>query len=96
MKLTEDAVDYVAALARIALTVDERVRLTDQLSSILTHIDALRELDTSSISPTAYVAALHDVLRDDVIVGSMPVDTLLANAPERMGDLLRVDAVFEE
>lgn len=96
MKLTEDVVDYVAALARIALTDDERSRLADQLSSILTHIDALRELDTSAISPTAYASTLRNVVRDDVVAPSMPVDILLANAPDREGDSLRIDAVFEE
>lgn len=96
MKLTDGTVDYVAALARIALTGDERARLRDQLSTILSHLDTLRELDTSSISPTAYASALHNVVRDDVVVPSTPVDVLLANAPDRQGDLLRVDAVFEE
>lgn len=95
MRLGQHEVDYVAALARIALDDDERAQLAAQLSSILTHIDVLRSLDTSQISPTAYAAAAQNVTRADVARPSLPVEVVLQNAPDRFGSQLKVDAVFE-
>jgi len=96
VKLTTHDVAYVAALARIAIDEGDMERLTEQLSSILTHIDTLREVDTSHISPTEYAVTDSNVIRVDEPRPSLPVDNLLANAPDRQGDLLRVDAVFEQ
>jgi aspartyl-tRNA(Asn)/glutamyl-tRNA(Gln) amidotransferase subunit C len=96
MKLTLEQVDHVANLARIALSDEERNELAVQLSSILTHIDTLRVVDTSTIAPTAGTVGASNVTRPDNIIPSWPADALLANAPDRQGDQFRVDAVLEQ
>ena len=59
MALTIADVEHVAALARLGLSDAEKERLRDQLSSILEHIDALSEVDTDAIPPTASVIPLY-------------------------------------
>jgi aspartyl-tRNA(Asn)/glutamyl-tRNA(Gln) amidotransferase subunit C len=83
MRLTIADVEHVAALARLGLTEEEKERMRDQLSSILGHIEALDELDTAAIPPTAQVLALSNVMREDVVRPSLPRDALLANAPRQ-------------
>ena len=95
MKLDRRDVEYVATLARIALDEADEERMADQLSSILTHIEKLREVDTSTIAPTEYAVDRLNVTRVDAVRPSWPAESLLANAPARQGDQLRVDAVFE-
>jgi aspartyl-tRNA(Asn)/glutamyl-tRNA(Gln) amidotransferase subunit C len=55
----------------------------------------INELDTSGISPTAQVIPLINVMRDDEALPSLPVDDVLANAPDREGDFFRVPHVLE-
>ena len=50
MKVTEKDVAYVAGLANLELTGDERARMLRDLNSILEHIDTLNELDTTGAS----------------------------------------------
>lgn len=83
MRLTIADVEHVAALARLGLTEEEKERMRDQLSSILGHIEALDELDTAAIPPTAQVLALSNVMREDVVRPSLPREALLANAPRQ-------------
>ncbi len=83
MKLTLEEVQHVARLARLGLTDEEMVLMQEQLSSILTHIDALNELDTDAISPTAQVIDLVNVLRDDSVSPSLTQEGVLANAPRQ-------------
>jgi aspartyl-tRNA(Asn)/glutamyl-tRNA(Gln) amidotransferase subunit C len=94
MALTIADVEHVASLARLGLTDDEKERLRDQLSSILEHINALSELDTDAIPPTAQVIALTNVLRDDVATGSLPRSSVLKNAPRSNEGFFEVDAVL--
>ncbi len=70
--------------------------MQQQLSNILETIEQLRDVDTSSIDPTASVIALENVMRDDVVVPPMSREAALANAPHRDGDHLRVPTVLEE
>jgi aspartyl-tRNA(Asn)/glutamyl-tRNA(Gln) amidotransferase subunit C len=89
-------VEYVADLARLGLTDEEIDRMQAQLSRILDAIEALRDVDTSAIGPTAQVIALENVMRDDVVTPGLSRDAGLANAPRREGDFLRVPTVLEE
>lgn len=94
MALTLADVEHVAALARLGLTADEKERLRVQLSSILEHIDALSDLDTDAIPPTAQVIELTNVLREDTARPSLPRDVILANAPRHADGFFEVDAVL--
>ena len=44
--ITENDVLYVAELANLELTADERARMVKDLNSILDYVDRLNELDT--------------------------------------------------
>jgi aspartyl-tRNA(Asn)/glutamyl-tRNA(Gln) amidotransferase subunit C len=96
MKLSLEEVDHVALLARLGLAPDERERMREQLSSILEHISLLDEIDTEAIPPTAQVITLENVMRDDVVRPSLPVEDVLRNAPRREDNMFKVNAVLEE
>jgi aspartyl-tRNA(Asn)/glutamyl-tRNA(Gln) amidotransferase subunit C len=89
-------VEHVAHLARLHLTDEEIDRMQTQLSNILEAIEALRDVDTSHVGPTASVIQLENVMRDDVASDPMPRDVTLANAPLRDDPFLRVPTVLEE
>ena len=95
MKLSLAQVDHVAKLAQLALTDQEREIFRDQLSSILGHAERLQELDTDDIPPTATVLPLENVMRDDEIQPSLPLDEVLANAPAVEDNCFRVPSVLE-
>ena len=90
MRLTIADVEHVAALARLGLTGAEKERMRDQLSSILGHIAALEEIDTAAIPPTAQTIELTNVMREDEVRASLPVEHVLANAPRRSGNFFEV------
>ena len=71
----------MARLARLRLEDDELDRMAAELNHILEAMQALRELDTSAIAPTAQVIPLRNVMREDVARPSSPVDEILRNAP---------------
>ena len=94
--ISRSDVEHVARLARLGLTDAEIDRMVGELSRILEAVGKLREVDTSSVGPTAQVIALENVMRDDVARPSMRREAALAEAPLREGGLLRVPVVLEE
>ncbi|MDA0815760.1 MAG: Asp-tRNA(Asn)/Glu-tRNA(Gln) amidotransferase subunit GatC [Chloroflexi bacterium] len=95
MALTTDEVRHIARLARLALTDDEVERYREQLSGILAHCEALSEIDTSDVPPTAQSLAQTNITRPDDLRPSLSVDAVLANAPREEDGYLRVRAVLD-
>jgi aspartyl-tRNA(Asn)/glutamyl-tRNA(Gln) amidotransferase subunit C len=111
MKVTEKDVAYVADLANLELTTDERTRMLHDLNSILDYIDRLNELNTDKVAPMAQVSDRYGVddsrqgserfayaMRDDIRYGlreSLPHEAALKNAPETDGTFFEVPKVIE-
>ncbi len=95
MSLSRADVEHIALLARMRLSEDELNRMTEQLAGILEHIAVLQEADVSDVPPSASTLPPIDHFRPDIPAPSLPVDALLANAPEREDSYLRVKAVLE-
>jgi aspartyl-tRNA(Asn)/glutamyl-tRNA(Gln) amidotransferase subunit C len=89
-------VEHVARLTRLALTEAELERMRDELNSILAHLDTLRAVDTTGVEPTSHVVDVVNVMREDVVEPCLSPDAVLANAPDRSGELFRVPRIIEE
>ena len=108
MKVTERDVAYVADLANLELTENERGRMLRDLNSILDYIDRLNELDTSDVPPMAQVLArfgqadgkqsdgISAGWREDVPRPSLPHSEAMKNAPETDGEFFKVPKVIEK
>ena len=90
MGISKDEVLHVARLARLALTDDEIERLTEELGAILDAVGVVAELDLTDVPPTSHPLDLVNVWDEDEPRGSLLLDEVFANAPERDGDLFRV------
>jgi aspartyl-tRNA(Asn)/glutamyl-tRNA(Gln) amidotransferase subunit C len=111
MKVTEKDVVYVADLANLELSAEERAGMLRDLNSILDYIDRLNELDTSQVEPMAQGSDRYGVeeskqgskrfayaSREDVVEGlrkSLSQEAALENAPDADGTYFRVPKVIE-
>ncbi len=95
MKLSREEVLHIALLARLGLTEAELDRLREQLSNILENFEALQQVDTTDVPPTAQSIPLQNVTKGDEVADSLPQSQVLANAPRRDGEFFRVKAVLE-
>ncbi len=88
-------IDHVARLARLELTPEEKERLREQLGLILENAAKVGEVATADVPPTAYAIPRENVLRPDERTPSLPVEDVLANAPEREDDRFKVPRIAE-
>lgn len=94
--LTDDDVNRIAELARLALTDRERDLFARQLADILAYFEQISRVPTEGVAPTSHVQFEQSVLRDDVVRPSLPRDEALANAPDaaKTAGLFRVPKVI--
>jgi len=98
MKITEQQVRYVAALANLDLSEAETQRMVLDLDSILTHMDKLNELDTTGVAPMAQVlspAGETATLRQDEPGTPFTSAVALANAPLAGAGQFKVPKIIE-
>ena len=95
MLLTLEEVEYIAELARLLLTDQEKQLFREQLSEILEYATQLQKLDTSDIPPTARVSVSKSTLREDIVRAGFTQQQLLQNAPDAQDGQFRVPPVFE-
>ncbi|HPO37568.1 MAG TPA: Asp-tRNA(Asn)/Glu-tRNA(Gln) amidotransferase subunit GatC [Kiritimatiellia bacterium] len=89
-------VAYVAELARLALTPEEKDTFQQQLETIVRYVEKIGELDLDGIEPTMHGQSVVNVFREDVVVPSVGRDCFLANAPERNDAEIRLPKVVED
>jgi aspartyl-tRNA(Asn)/glutamyl-tRNA(Gln) amidotransferase subunit C len=95
MALTEKDVDYVARLARLQVSPEERTLYTSQLAKILDHAAELNAVDVSQVAPTSHVLPLKNVLRKDEPGQPMSREDVLLNAPDKSKGCFRVPKIIE-
>lgn len=82
-QLTADQVRHIAKLARLTLKDDEVETYAKEMSSIMTYIDMLSEVDTSAVEATAGGTSLVNSVREDIIQNPTKAkpDELLSTSP---------------
>lgn len=95
-EISPEEVEHVANLARLALPPEEMTRIGHELNRILVYFQQLQELDTEQIESTSHAIAMENIYREDSARESLPVEEVLANAPDRADVFFRVPRIIEE
>ena len=95
MELSRDVVRKVAGLARLKVSEDELDSLVSDLSAMIGYVQVLNEVDTTDVAPRVHAVELHNVLRSDSVIESLPRPEALSNAPRTDGSYFLVPAIIE-
>ncbi|MGK0176488.1 MAG: aspartyl-tRNA(Asn)/glutamyl-tRNA(Gln) amidotransferase subunit C [Zhongshania aliphaticivorans] len=95
-KTPEIDIDYVANLARLELSEEEKGKLGAQLKDILGYFDKLNAVDVENVEPMAHAHRVFNVWRE----GDEPGETyspevLMQMAPEHRENQVVVPKVME-
>jgi aspartyl-tRNA(Asn)/glutamyl-tRNA(Gln) amidotransferase subunit C len=93
--ISKKDVEHVAHLARLSLNEEEKETFTKNLDSILSFVAKLDELDTEGVAPTSHVLPLKNVVREDKVRPSLPVEETLKNTAAHKNQQVKVPSVLE-
>lgn len=94
-KITKKEVEYVAKLARLDLSEEEKTLFSHQLNDILIFAEKINELNTEGVLPTSHPLSLENVFRQDEVKESLPSAEVLSNAPQKKMGYFKVPKVIE-
>ena len=95
MALDKTTVARIAALARIKVPEADLAPLAGELSTILTWIEQLNEVDVAGVEPMSSVAQMTLPMREDEVTDGGDRDAILKNAPEAARGFFAVPKVVE-
>jgi aspartyl-tRNA(Asn)/glutamyl-tRNA(Gln) amidotransferase subunit C len=92
-RVTVETVDYVAGLARLSLTTEERETFARQLDGILTYAESIQSLDLDGVEPMSHAGG-GARLREGPATAGLPRERVLEAAPDGANGLFRVPRVI--
>lgn len=94
--ISREDVAHLANLARISMTDGELDAMAGQLDVILGAVSRVQEVAADDIPPTSHAVPITNVLREDVLVPSLPPEDALAAAPLAEDQRFRVPRILDE
>ena len=88
-------VAYVAELARLELTDEEKSVFQPQLEGIVSYVEKISEVPVDGVEPMMHGRHLVNVFREDSVRPSMDREAALANAPSRVGEEFLLPKIVE-
>ncbi|KKR55919.1 hypothetical protein A3B52_02925 [Candidatus Curtissbacteria bacterium RIFCSPLOWO2_01_FULL_41_28] len=89
-------INYVARLANLPLSDEEKKTFEKQLKEVLNYFSNLNEVNTKTVEPIGHITGLVDVVREDKTAPSISQEDALVNAPKTHNGFFEVEAIFEE
>ena len=88
--ISSDTINYVAILAKLELSGEEKEAAKKDMDRMLDYIDKMNELDTTGVEPLSHLFQVDNVFREDVVTGGDDRDRILKNAPEQKDGAFKV------
>ena len=88
-------VEHFAKLSRLTLDEEQIPLLKKQMNDILKMVDELSELDLEDVEGTNFAVTLENVIRQDEIGESLPVDVVVGTFPESEENQCKVPVIIE-
>lgn len=93
--ISDETIDYVAILAKLFLSDEEREAAKKDMGRMLDYIGQLNGLDTDGVEPMSHVFPVSNVFREDVVMNLNDRDNILKNAPEQKDGAFKVPKTVE-
>lgn len=91
--ITKETVLKISNLARLQISDDEAVAYTKQLNATLENFNKIANVDTLNVEPLLTPSEITPHLREDKVVAGPGAEKILANAPDKSGNLFKVPPV---
>ncbi len=88
-------IEYVANLARLDLTENEKKKFSAQLEEVLKYFERINEVDVTDVEPMAHAFPVFNVWDEDRAEEGFTVEEALKNAPAKRDDQIVVPKVVE-
>lgn len=86
-------IEHIAKLARLYITEEEAQQYGEQLKKVLNHFEKVSTIDTKGVEPLITPTDVKPYWREDKVQKDYSAEEMVANAPEKTGNLFTVPPV---
>lgn len=91
--IDKKTIEHIAKLARLQITEAEATEFSQQMEKILQNFKKIESIDTTGVEPMVTPTEIEAYWREDKVVQNYTPEDMVANAPERAGNLFKVPPV---
>ncbi|MBP6478106.1 MAG: Asp-tRNA(Asn)/Glu-tRNA(Gln) amidotransferase subunit GatC [Chitinophagaceae bacterium] len=96
MEVNDAMVEKLAHLSRLQFNEKEKAEIKNDLQRMIAFVEKLNELDLDNVEPLLHMSDEVNVLRDDVVKGSVSRAEALKNAPLHDEQFFKVPKVIKK
>lgn len=96
MEVNDAMVEKLAHLSRLQFNEKEKAEIKNDLQRMIAFVEKLNELDLDNVEPLLHMSDEVNVLRDDVVKGSVSRLQALQNAPLHDEQFFKVPKVIKK
>lgn len=96
MEITNELVDNLANLSKLSFDTEARSEIRNDLQKMVGFIEQLQIVDTNGIEPLLHMGDAVNILRQDMVQGSIQRDEALLNAPLADDAFFKVPTVIKK
>ncbi len=89
-------VEHFAKLSRLNINDEEKVTLQKQMNDILGMVNELMELDLDGVEGTNFAVDMQNIIRQDEVGESVPVEKVIATFPDTEDNMNRTPVILED
>lgn len=93
MKINIKDIEYIANLARLELSEDEKKQQLEKMNTILDYMEIIKEVNTDGVEPMVHVIPINNVFRKDEVQETLDREQTVQNAPEEAQGMFRVPKI---
>ena len=96
MEVTDTLVEHLAKLSRLRFDSEEKQAIKGDLQKMISFVEKLQELDLQDVAPLMHMTSNVNILREDIVAGSLNKSAALQNAPMADEDYIKVPKVINK
>ena len=96
MEVNDLLIEKLATLSRLSFDENEKQEIKADLQQMISFIEKLQEVNTEGIEPLLHMSSNTNILREDIVSGSITREEALKNAPDSDGTFFKVPRVIKK
>lgn len=96
-EFSKKTLDHISKLALLDISDEEKSKLANELTDILTYFKKLNNLDTENVKPMTHpIETLKNVFREDIPWKSLENDEVLKNAEHKKDGYFKAPRILKD
>ncbi len=96
MEINDAMIEKLANLAKLKFDDTEKLQIKNDLQNMIGFIEKMNDIDTSNVEPLLHMTANENILREDVIKGSITNDDALQSTANKNAPFFIVPKVIKK